>query len=80
MAEIALRRFGWTAAVVRALSIAVAVLGNGRSALRRSAPRNPCDPRAKERAVLERALERASGTWGGYQATRPFNYRQRSPD
>jgi len=77
MTEIVLHRFGWTAIVARALSIAVGAIGNWRPASGGSPSLNPCDSKTRERAALERALERASGTWGGYQAARPFNYRRR---
>jgi hypothetical protein len=33
-----------------------------------------CSGRSQEKAALEKALKRASGTWGGFQASRPFHY------
>ena len=42
------------------------------------APKDPCRDVPAEQSALEKALARASGTWGGFQASRPFIHR--TPD
>ena len=37
-------------------------------------PKDPCNDIPSEKTALERALLRASGTWGGFQASRPFTH------
>jgi hypothetical protein len=49
-------------------------LGARFSAERRQLDPLCCDVSADD-ARLKKALRRASGTWGGYQASRPFTHR-----
>ena len=46
-----------------------------RFALGRRSPDPLCRDLSAEAAALEKALDRASGTWGGFQASRPFIHR-----
>ena len=39
-----------------------------------AAPKDPCSDIPSEKTALERALLRASGTWGGFQASRPVTH------
>jgi hypothetical protein len=64
-----------------ALAVAINVLGRTSAFLRdrSGAQRKPdghCRNISTDKAALEEALKRASGTWGGHQAVRPFHYRR----
>ena len=37
-----------------------------------ASPKDPCSDIPFAKTALEKALQRASGTWGGFQASRPF--------
>jgi len=66
-------RKGFTAAnsLQSSLSVWAAAFRDFFAADRRQPDPRCCDI-ATEDAALEKALRRASGTWGGYQASRPF--------
>lgn len=62
--------------VATAIAGARAAIANLRSSLAAAQPELDLrTSKALHRAALDKALARASGTWGGYQAAPPLNYR-----